>query len=387
MHRHHRRREISNLSSCLSGNPGSDLSGELALGARAHRPGAALVLAAALTLAACGKPPLQALPQPELPRGAIALRVAYAVNPRFPRLAPREIESLLAETARVARAQFGVDLEFEPVAELPIDALFRIVPGFLMKERRAEIYDFRRGGGDRAALRAAILAALRDNPTELGQLIGYVRPWLERPLGEESREALADALTDTMLARLARWAAVEAPDGRPLLDGTPYNEFTYWDTLGYGRLPYDLVLTNQPVVSAEYDSADIHSALRGGLTVGATGYSREGRFRAFSFWSTFAFFSASAPAIELRGRRSYARGEALRLAGAYLAHEIGHLLYRYGHPFGEPACVMDPVPLLRFEESVARLDARRCAKAARAEMQPGATPIYYHRDWVERAAR
>jgi hypothetical protein len=339
-------------------------------------------LAASLLLAGCGKPQLEALPQPEAPRGAVTLRVAHAVNPRFDRLAPREIEALLAETARVARAQFGVELKFEPAVEIPIEKLFRLIPAFVAEQQRAAIYDFKRGRGDRDKLAAAILASLRTNPTDLARLVDYVRPYLDRPLRGEGREALAQALTDTMLARLARWAEEKAPDGQPLLDASPYNEFAYWDTLGYGALPYDLVLTNQPVISAEYADADIHSALRGGLTVGGTSYSRDGRFRAYSFWSTFPFLSASAPAVELRGGRSEARNEAVRLAGAYLAHEIGHLLFRYGHPFGEPACVMDPVPLLRFAEAVAQLDAARCAQAARAETKPGAAPIYYHRDWV-----
>lgn len=349
---------------------------------RARLSCAAAALAASLLLAACGKPPLEALPQPEAPRGAVSLRVAYAVNARFERLAPREIDALLAETARVARAQFGVELKFEPAIEIPIDRLFRLIPASLAEQLRAEIYNFKHGGGDRGKLAKAILASLRANPTDLAQLVDYVRPYLDRPLRGEGREALAQALTDTMLVRLARWAEVKAADGQPLLDASPYNEFTYWDALGYGAPPYDLVLTNQPVISAEYDSADIHSALRGGLTVGATGYNRAGRYQAYVFWSSFPFLSGSAPAIELRGGRSYARGEALRLAGAYLAHEIGHLVFRYGHPFGEPACVMNPVPLLHFAEAIARLDAARCAQAARAEMKPGATPIYYHRDWA-----
>ena len=355
--------------------------------ARAILSFAAAALAAGLLAAACGKPQLQALPQPEAPQSAVALRVAYAINPRFERLAPGEIETLLAETARVSRAQFGVELKFEPAVELPIERLFGLIPASLLEEQRTRIYDFKHGRGDRATLAAAILASLRENPTGLGRLVDYVRPYLDRPLGDASREALADALTDTMLARLARWAAVQAADGEPLLDASPYNEYVYWDLLGYGHLPYDLVLTNQPVISAEYDGADIHSALRGGLTVGATGYSRDGRYQAYVFWSVFPFLSGTAPAIELRGNRSYPRAEALRLAGAYLAHEIGHLLYRYGHPFGEPACVMNPVPLLHFAEAVAQLDAARCARAARAEMKPGATPIYYHRGWAQRSAR
>ena len=96
-----------------------------------------------------------------------------------------------------------------------------------------------------------------------------------------------------MLERLEQWRQIKAADGAPVLDASPYNEWVYWDTLGYGNLPYDLVITNQLIASAEYYGVDIHSAIRGGVTVGTTSYSRTGKYGSYVFMSMFPFLDNS----------------------------------------------------------------------------------------------
>ena len=46
----------------------------------------------------------------------------------------------------------------------------------------------------------------------------------------------------------------------------------FWDKLAHGALTYDIVITKQLMASAEYFGMDVHSALRGGITVGTTSY-------------------------------------------------------------------------------------------------------------------
>jgi hypothetical protein len=49
--------------------------------------------------------------------------------------------------------------------------------------------------------------------------------------------------------------------GTKLIDETPYNE----RSTGRGaepRLPYDVIITNQLIASAEYSAVSIHSAIR-----------------------------------------------------------------------------------------------------------------------------
>ena len=142
-----------------------------------------------------------------------------------------------------------------------------------------------------------------------------------------------------------------------MLDASPYNEWVYWDTLGYGDLQYDLVITNQFIASAEYYGVDIHSALRGGVTVGTTSYSRTSKFSSYIVMSTFPFLDNSDATKLMRGGEQYSEADAAELAGAYMAHEIGHLLFQLGHPFGQRACVMNPASMLHFREWFDQINA------------------------------
>ncbi len=126
----------------------------------------------------------------------------------------------------------------------------------------------------------------------------------------------------------------------------------------------------------------VHSALRGGITVGTTRYSRDGPFHTYAFLSTFPFSNDYVPIVQLRGGARYDEEEAARLAGAYLAHEIGHVLLHLGHPFNQSACVMNPAQLLDFRAWQNNLVAERCALVSSAEMAPGAAKLSYKAAWV-----
>jgi hypothetical protein len=174
-----------------------------------------------------------------------------------------------------------------------------------------------------------------------------------------------------------------ATDGNPVLDASAYNEIADWDILGYGNLKYDLVITNQLFASAEYVGVDIHTAIRGGVTVGLTTYSRNSQFGSYIVWSTFPFLDNSDNTKLLRGGETYSDTEAAELSGAYLAHEIGHMLFQFGHPFGQKACVMNPVSMLHFREWRNQINSANCPIGSRPEMTPGAIPEYYNVNWLK----
>lgn len=349
---------------------------------RARKSSAWVIGLLAFVVGGCSGNEWEPIAQPILPQGSVTLRVVYAHNPRFEHLDATDIETLLAETKRMTLRHLGVDLTFGPVTEVTLPTLFKEIPTVVIEKRRPSIFDFKEGTGDQTKLRAGIASTVNSHPVSVDSLAQFSQPYLLRPLRELSRPALAEALSDTMIARLGLWSDVKAGDGKSIINSDPYNEWIYWDTLGYGDLQFDLVITNQMIVSAEYDSGDIHTALRGGLTVGTTTFSRHGRFNSYVFWSTFPFTSNSDLATELRGGHRYNREEALRLAGAYLTHEIGHLLFRYGHPFGADACVMNPVAALRFNDWNEKLDQTNCAPNSRPEMTAGVAKLYLNRAWL-----
>ncbi len=305
----------------------------------------------------------------------VKLSVAHVVNPRLPRFSDVQIASLLAAARVSVKDQFGRDIEFSRVETIDIARFFADVPKDAMSWRQPYQYDFKSGKGSVAELAHAYRRTL---DAQRGSVAEWA-PFAAREIGLKELDfdlaAWTTRLTDTHVSRLTALAKIAANDGKPSIDATQKNEWLYWDTIGERPRTFDFVITNQIVASAEYTSADVHSALRGGMTLGTTAYARVATFGAQSWWSTFAFTSNDPQILAMRGGETYGAEEAARLAGTLAAHELGHLLFHYGHPFGLTACVMSPTPMLRFRETVAALNGSTCRAANHEKMRPGAATI------------
>lgn len=320
---------------------------------------------------------------PIKPGSTVQIRYVQAINGRLPRMSPEQMKIVLASAQLTVWKNFGVYVEFTEAPEIGIDRLFALIPPPIKAARLQSIYDFKSGTGDKQKLAEGIYATLTERGTKLEDALAFAAPYLPTDAHPKDLTSFADLLAKVMLERLDQWRNVNATDGAPVLDYSPYNEWVYWDTLGYGNLPYDLVITNQFVASAEYYGVDIHSAIRGGVTVGTTSYNRTGKYGSYIFWSTFPFSDNSEISKRLRGGEEYSEADAAELSGAYLAHEIGHLLLQLGHPFGQKACVMNPVSMLRFREWFNQINAEGCPLGSRAEMTAGAIPPVFNAEWVQ----
>jgi hypothetical protein len=322
---------------------------------------------------------------PVKPGSTVQIRVVQAVNGRLPRMSPEQMKIVLASAQLTVWKNFGVYVEFTEAPEIGIDRLFALIPPSIREARLQSIYDFKSGTGDKQKLAEGIFTTLTERGTKLEDALAFAAPYLPADAHPKDLTSFADLLAKVMLERLDQWRNVNAADGAPVLDYSPYNEWVYWDTLGYGNLPYDLVITNQFIASAEYYGVDIHSAIRGGVTVGTTSYNRTGKYGSYIFWSTFPFSDNSENSKRLRGGEEYSEVDAAELSGAYLAHEIGHLLLQLGHPFGQKACVMNPVSMLRFREWFNQINAEGCPLGSRAEMTAGNIPPVFNAEWVRMA--
>ncbi|MCK4910286.1 MAG: hypothetical protein KAR83_01525, partial [Thermodesulfovibrionales bacterium] len=189
-----------------------------------------------------------------------------------------------------------------------------------------------------------------------------------------SEKGLVLTLTDTIFSRVKEY--------QRFLGDNPYNEWLYWQALGYTDLGYDLLITNQPIISVETIDTDIHHALRGGITVGSASFNKASEFRARVFWSTFTFFQSHEVIRKLRGGKDYTEEEAIELSGAYLTHELGHMLLHLDHPFGRKECVMTPVPLLDVRTWYEGLDASACPIGSSKAMTPGAMKLYMFEEFL-----
>ncbi len=318
---------------------------------------------------------------PIKPGSTVRIRVVQATNPRLARFSPDHLKIMLASAQLTVWKHFGVYAEFTVAPEIGIDQLFAIIPPAVMKERIPSIYNFKSGSGDKHKLAEGINETLTQRGTRLEDALAFATPYLPDAHPKDLM-SFSGLLSNVMLERLEQWRSVKAADGAPVLDNTPYNEWVYWDTLGYGNLPYDLVITNQLIASAEYYGVDIHSAIRGGLTVGTTAYSRTSKYGAYVVMSTFPFTDNSGNSTLLRGGEQYSEEDAAELAGAYMAHEIGHLLLQLGHPFGQKACVMNPASMLRFREWFNQINSPDCPLGSSPEMTAGAIPPFFNPEWV-----
>ena len=330
-------------------------------------------------LAACGRtpPPVPAtLPLPVLPKGEIELRVAYVVNPRLPRMNDAQLALLLDQLRQTSQVHFGVSLRFTPIQTLDIAQAFARIPPDRQQAAQALRADLQQGTVDLPRLAAAYADTFRLRNETLPELLRYVDGHLPEPK-PRSLESLGSAVAKLHVQRAQSWMNIRASDGKPVLDAHPYNEFVFWVALGYGGLPYELLLTNQPILSVEYAETAIASALRGGYTNGVTTYGSASRYGAFSVWSTFAFSAQDDWTVQMRGGERYTPEQAAALSGIAATHEIGHQLFHYSHPFGQSACVMNPVPLFAYQAWAAALSPQDCPANGSPAMRPGAATLYY----------
>ena len=341
---------------------------------------AAFSLLAIASLVACGervRPPIDfaQVPLPRLTSGVIKLSVAHVVNARIEKFSDAQIKVFLDALQAASRSELRREIEFGQVETFSIEEYFKPIPASKFAWRNAMIYDFKKGSGDRAQLEAAYEEAIARQTAPAKDWAAFAAREIGLANVDTDPRLWKKRLADTHLQRLSLLANIKAVDGKPVIDATPYNEWEFWSALGERNVTHDVVITNQLVAGAEYAHADIHPALRGGLTVGTTDFATRSQFGAQFWWSTFAFTSNDPVIVSLRGGERYEPLEAARLAGTGAAHELGHLLFHYDHPFGIPACVMSPTLMLRFREWVNKFDASVCFEANAPGMKPGAAQI------------
>lgn len=322
------------------------------------------------------------VPLPKLPDGSIELRTVYLENPRFQTLTNAQLDSLLSESVEAAKEHLGVDIVFTEPVRRSLRDYFLELDRKLEPEAKTQIADFKNGNVDWERITEAIQKSFNKSPARLDELWRFASPHLESSVSSyRTAESLAEALAETMEVRLAFWVGSTAADGHAILmrDHTSpefsYNEWVYWDHLARLEFPWEVVITNQIVVSAEYSDAGPHAALRGGVTVGGTSASLDAHLGTYSWISVLPFLSNDTMTTKLRRGDKYADAEAISLAGAYLVHELGHQLFHLGHPWENATCAMAPAPLLDFRSWHENLDAEECPFGSSPAMTPGAVKI------------
>ena len=275
-------------------------------------------------------------------------------------MSAEQLRAVLAAARRGAKESFGVDVEFTQPEEQSLKDLFdRATPG--ERSDWSDLsYDFKRGKGDRKRLARGYAAAFRSDENSLDDQIAFAEPYLLAPVREKTYDGFAEAVTATLIARLDQLKSQKLSDGGELLDGSPSNEVLYWALIGKLSFPYDVVITNQLIASAEYVGSSVHTAIRGGNPTGITTGNPFSPRGVTAIVSTYPVTGEDGVTRALRGGESYSEADSARYAGLLLVHEIGHQLYDLGHAYGKNACVMNPPAMLRFREWAERLSPADC---------------------------
>ncbi|MDH5465532.1 MAG: hypothetical protein OEW60_07845, partial [Thiovulaceae bacterium] len=198
------------------------------------------------------------IPVPHLDKEKIHLKVAYVVNPHFDELPLTAIKEMLKETKRMAQEHFGLNISFEFPKRLLIKELFDQIPQKIKDHIQPMIIDISKETINPKAFKSfskALKVALMENPTSLDEEFAFAKPYLSKKLESISDlDQLVFALTKTLFERVKKLQKFFGNDS--------YNEWLYWVSLGYTKMPYDLIITNQPIISVENVGVDIHPALR-----------------------------------------------------------------------------------------------------------------------------
>lgn len=345
----------------------------------------ALLIAALYPMALQAHEHVPIVPVPELPNGPIQLRVAFVETPTFPSFSDDEWEEFLTIARDTARDHFGIEIEFVGRDRLQLSDLFQRIDAAMEDFQKDKIADFRNGTISWRRMTRSIRETMEGYEKYVSNSHGMVRdvegpsfPDLRGSTPNDQADNFAEDLADLLRQKIETTRAAFDSDTLGGADrvGLPgYNEWIYWDSVPALDLNYDVYLTNQPIISVEYLFYPVHVILRGGVTVGTTSPGAGTRFGAATALSIHSFIDQSDFIVDLRGGRTYTREEAIRLSAIYFNHELGHLLFHFGHPWQRPECVMKPSNLLKFDEWESGLDADMCKPGSGPAMSPGAVTI------------
>ncbi|MDP3651212.1 MAG: hypothetical protein Q8R67_05950 [Rhodoferax sp.] len=303
------------------------------------------------------------------------LRVLVVNSERFPPLGKGAVEKIIATTTSLIQSHFGVSISFITPRFTSLEKLAtNLLPAHLAWAR-SQTLDLSKAD-DQATLIQTMRKDLLENGGTVQDLQRYSAPYLFKPPANDTLDAFADALAYTQVGLMSEWRTQMHSDKKPLLVSDGFAEYSFWLVLGYTSLPYEIVITNQLMASAEKIANSVHSALRGGVTNGLTGSSRGSASGTFSILSVFPLVSDDPITTKLRNGKIYSKADSLTYAAAILAHELGHQLFHLGHPFNNPACLMRPPLRLQFDDWYAQLDPQKCAMGSDDAMTPGRTVRY-----------
>ena len=325
----------------------------------------------------------QPLPLPNF-QSPVELRVVYVENSRFKSLTDKQLKKILNKTAELVLEHLNVQLMLEQQKKISIQSLFEYLPSVVKKHQSHKIISIENKKDGLAAfnkVRESISLQIKQGVNSQQSIIDYAKPYLVDKNEINNVGDLTSELAKTIIQRYQFWLQQVANDAKPILDASPYNQWIYWDSLGYGALPYDVIITNQLVASIEENGMPVHTSLRGGITGGSMTYNKNSKLGGFVFVSAFQIINDNQLMSYLREDETYTEEQKINYIAATITHELGHLLFHYAHPFNAQSCIMNPTPMLHYRKWFEELDNKACNALNSPMQQQGAAALTFNTQW------
>ena len=267
------------------------------------------------------------------------LKVLLADHHNMPRMSVAEINRLLETAEETAGSFLDVSVRFEYSGRILLKDLFKLY--FTAEDqRRCERFTIPHDAPDAVDLLAGVLKlSHRDDPEEVLLRMTRNHPWYpdlkKKPF---DRDELFQRAAEDHIRVLKDLFTLSLEDGKPLISSPLHTQATAWQALASRQDRADVLITSHPIASAE-SAITLPVSLRGGVNAGLVA-SGPLPLQGVAIFSLYPFFSEDEVFTSLRGK---APNDPVFCAGVYLAHELGHLLRRWGHDWTHPeGCVMLP---------------------------------------------
>lgn len=297
-----------------------------------------------------------------------------------------EFSEVLERAASLVRDHFALDVRFERGKDYTTAELFEIMPPSVLKVAKSWFYplpDSFRPPKDFVDWIANVLRGGLVPITVIAKASEAVIPGAtEMEIAE-----LASALAEFWFRGVRRWHDLRARDGQRVIDSTSLHQIAMWEYLGYAELPSDILITNQLVAGLRTYAFQPFEAMRGGMMMSETGFSRSGQFAAYSVVSTFPFVNDLGDLNKLGPDPSFDVANATRYTALILAGEIGSLLLRFTINLTNPSCVTFSAPPGQMRAHLDALDPGKYQIGSEPAITPGAFEIRKNRRFLRTLGR
>jgi len=283
-----------------------------------------------------------------MPLRTVQVRPCLVLNPRFDSITDIEYANILYRTKEICHKHFKVDLRYTRTSKRHITDYFAPYANFIKNDKKVRTNRLPITNESIHKLAWALID--KNSDTTRDKIIKAVNNQEGAELIDltDSKEGILRQVAALHINKLIYIKDIICSDNRPLILDDLYNEFMSWDFISEHQNDFDLIITNQPIISAESYAPAIHSSMRGGITSGFSS-SSPSKLGGMIIVSTFPMTITTDYFVKARGRH-YDEVTKIESIAMIAGHELGHVLEYWGHEYEHPGCIMRPTPGLKYAE-------------------------------------